>query len=149
MKESGEAALSYARSRAERLGLKLDFYEGLDIHVHVPAGATPKDGPSAGVCMATALISSLCRKPVRRDVAMTGEITLRGCVLPVGGLREKALAALRQKIYTILIPAQNRKDLSEIPPNLRRKLRFVPVKHMDEILDLALKPSSSETERHG
>ncbi len=146
MKESGQAALSYARSRAERLGLTLDFYERLDIHIHVPAGATPKDGPSAGVCMATALISSLCRKPVRRDVAMTGEITLRGCVLPVGGLREKALAALRQKIYTILIPAQNRKDLTEIPPNLRRKLRFVPVKHMDEILDLALKPSSAKTE---
>jgi ATP-dependent Lon protease len=146
MKESGQAALSYARSRAERLGLKVDFYERLDIHIHVPAGAIPKDGPSAGVCMATALISSLCQIPVRRDVAMTGEITLRGCVLPVGGLREKALAALRQKIYTILIPAQNRKDLAEIPPNLRRQLRFVPVKHMDEILDLALKPSSSETE---
>ncbi|HYA02157.1 MAG TPA: endopeptidase La [Syntrophobacteria bacterium] len=146
MKESGQAALSYARSRAERFGLKLDFYERLDIHIHVPAGATPKDGPSAGVCMATALISSLCRKPVRRDVAMTGEVTLRGCVLPVGGLREKALAALRQKIYTILIPAQNRKDLTEIPPNLRRQLRFVPVKHMDEILDFALKPSSAKTE---
>ena len=146
MKESGQAALSYARSRAERLGLKLDFYERLDIHIHVPAGATPKDGPSAGVCMATALISSLCRKPSRRDVAMTGEITLRGCVLPVGGLREKALAALRQKIYTILIPAQNRKDLTEIPPNLRRQLRFVPVKHMDEILDFALKPSPVKTE---
>jgi len=146
MKESGQAALSYARSRAERFGLKLDFYEKLDIHIHVPAGATPKDGPSAGVCMATALISSLCRKPVRRDVAMTGEVTLRGCVLPVGGLREKALAALRQKIYTILIPAQNRKDLTEIPPNLRRQLRFVPVKHMDEILDFALKPSSAKTE---
>jgi ATP-dependent Lon protease len=146
MKESGQAALSYARSRAERFGLKLDFYERLDIHIHVPAGAIPKDGPSAGVCMATALISSLSRKAVRRDVAMTGEITLRGCVLPVGGLREKALAALRQKIYTILIPDQNRKDLTEIPPRLRRQLRFVPVKHMDEILDLALKPSSAKTE---
>ena len=145
MKESGQAALSYARSRAERFGLKLDFYEKLDLHIHVPAGAIPKDGPSAGVSMATALISTLCRRPVRRDVAMTGEITLRGYVLPVGGLREKALAALRQKIYTVLIPAQNRKDLTEIPRNLRRQLHFVPVKHMDEILELALRPATEKT----
>jgi ATP-dependent Lon protease len=145
MKESGQAALSYARSRAERFGLKLDFYEKLDLHIHVPAGAIPKDGPSAGVCMATALISTLCRRPVRRDLAMTGEITLRGYVLPVGGLREKALAALRQKIYTVLIPAENRKDLTEIPRNLRRQLHFVPVKHMDEILELALRPPSDKT----
>jgi ATP-dependent Lon protease len=145
MKESGQAALSYARSRAERFGLKLDFYEKLDLHIHVPAGAIPKDGPSAGVCMATALISTLCRRPVRRDLAMTGEITLRGYVLPVGGLREKALAALRQKIYTVLIPAENRKDLTEIPRNLRRQLHFVPVKHMDEILELALRPPSEKT----
>ena len=144
MKESGQAALSYARSRAERFGLKLDFYEKLDLHIHVPAGAIPKDGPSAGVSMATALISTLCRRPVRRDVAMTGEITLRGYVLPVGGLREKALAALRQKIYTVLIPAQNRKDLTEIPRKLRRQLHFVPVKHMDEILELALRPSTEK-----
>jgi len=145
MKESGQAALSYARSRAERFGLRLDFYEKLDLHIHVPAGAIPKDGPSAGVCMATALISTLCRRPVRRDVAMTGEITLRGYVLPVGGLREKALAALRQKIYTVLIPADNRKDLTEIPRNLRRQLHFVPVKHMDEILELALRPATEKT----
>jgi len=145
MKESGQAALSYARSRAERFGLKLDFYEKLDLHIHVPAGAIPKDGPSAGVSMATALISTLCRRPVRRDLAMTGEITLRGYVLPVGGLREKALAALRQKIYTVLIPAENRKDLTEIPRNLRRQLHFVPVKHMDEILELALRPPTEKT----
>ncbi len=145
MKESGQAALSYARSRAERFGLRLDFYEKLDLHIHVPAGAIPKDGPSAGVSMATALISTLCRRPVRRDVAMTGEITLRGYVLPVGGLREKALAALRQKIYTVLIPAQNRKDLTEIPRNLRRQLHFVPVKHMDEILEFALRPATEKT----
>ncbi|HVO84934.1 MAG TPA: endopeptidase La [Syntrophobacteria bacterium] len=145
MKESGQAALSYARSRAERFGLKLDFYEKLDLHIHVPAGAIPKDGPSAGVSMATALISTLCRRPIRRDLAMTGEITLRGYVLPVGGLREKALAALRQKIYTVLIPAENRKDLTEIPRNLRRQLHFVPVKHMDEILELALRPPSDKT----
>jgi ATP-dependent Lon protease len=145
MKESGQAALSYARSRAERFGLKLDFYEKLDLHIHVPAGAIPKDGPSAGVSMATALISTLCRRPVRRDVAMTGEITLRGYVLPVGGLREKALAALRQKIYTVLIPAENRKDLTEIPRTLRRQLHFVPVKHMDEILELALRPPADKT----
>jgi ATP-dependent Lon protease len=145
MKESGQAALSYARSRAERFGLRPDFYEKLDLHIHVPAGAIPKDGPSAGVSMATALISTLCRRPVRRDVAMTGEITLRGYVLPVGGLREKALAALRQKIYTVLIPAQNRKDLTEVPRILRRQLHFVPVKHMDEILELALRPPVDKT----
>jgi ATP-dependent Lon protease len=144
MKESAQAALSYTRSRAEQLGLEPDFYETLDIHIHVPAGAIPKDGPSAGVTMATALVSSLCQKPVRRDLAMTGEITLRGNVLPVGGLKEKALAALRAKIHTMVIPAQNRKDLTEIPKNIRRHLQFKPVGHLDEILQIALGSSSGE-----
>ncbi|UCG14792.1 MAG: endopeptidase La [Deltaproteobacteria bacterium] len=144
MKESAQAALSYARTRAEQLGLKPDFYEELDIHIHVPAGAIPKDGPSAGVTMATALISSLCQRPVRRDLAMTGEITLRGHILPVGGLKEKSLAALRARVNTLLIPSQNRKDLVEIPKRIRRKLRFKTVNHMDEILDLALNPSDKE-----
>lgn len=143
MKESAQAALSYARSRAGRLGLESDLFDKLDIHVHVPAGATPKDGPSAGVAVATALVSTLCKRLARRDVAMTGEITLRGCVLPVGGLREKSLAALRAGIHTIFIPFQNRKDLVEIPRHLRRRLQFVPVKHMDEILELALTPPAA------
>jgi ATP-dependent Lon protease len=138
MKESGQAALSYARARADRLNLAPDFYEKLDIHIHVPAGATPKDGPSAGVTMATALVSALTQIPVRRDVAMTGEITLRGKVLPIGGLKEKAIAALRARVKTVIIPAANKKDLVEIPKNVKRRLKFVAVADMDEVLNEAL-----------
>lgn len=138
MKESAHAALSYARSKAARWGIDEDFYADKDVHVHVPAGAIPKDGPSAGVTMTTAIVSALTGIPVRKDVAMTGEITLRGRVLPVGGLKEKALAALRAKIDTVIIPERNRKDLEEIPKHIRKKLRFVYAKHMDEILELAL-----------
>jgi ATP-dependent Lon protease len=138
MRESGQAALSYARSRAERLRLPPDFYEKLDIHIHVPSGATPKDGPSAGVTMACALISTLTRIPVRRDVAMTGEITLRGKVLPIGGLKEKAIAALMAHMKKVIIPAANKKDLTEIPKNIKRRLKFVPVSNMDEVLAEAL-----------
>jgi len=138
MKESAQAALSYARSRADLLQLAPDFYEKLDIHIHVPAGATPKDGPSAGVTMATALISALTQIPVRRDVAMTGEITLRGKVLPIGGLKEKAIAALRARIKKVIIPEANQKDLVEIPKNIKRRLKFVPVANMDEVLKEAL-----------
>ncbi|MGB8992877.1 MAG: endopeptidase La [Desulfobaccales bacterium] len=138
MKESGQAALSYARARADRLGLAPDFYEKLDIHIHVPAGATPKDGPSAGVTMATALVSALTQIPVRRDVAMTGEITLRGKVLPIGGLKEKAIAALRARVKKVIIPEANKKDLVEIPKNVKRRLKFVPVSDMDEVLTEAL-----------
>jgi ATP-dependent Lon protease len=138
MKESGQAALSYARARAERLNLTPDFYEKLDIHIHVPAGATPKDGPSAGVTMATALISALTQIPVRRDVAMTGEITLRGKVLPIGGLKEKAIAALRARVQKVIIPLANKKDLVEIPKNVKRRLKFVAVADMDEVLNEAL-----------
>jgi ATP-dependent Lon protease len=145
MKESGQAAMSYFRSRAARFGLEEKFYFSKDIHVHVPAGAIPKDGPSAGVTMATALVSALTAIPVRSDVAMTGEITLRGRVLPIGGLREKSLAALRARIYTIIAPEQNEKDLDEIPRHIRRRLNFKFVKHMDEVLKLALK-EDPETE---
>ncbi|MBI5682011.1 MAG: endopeptidase La [Deltaproteobacteria bacterium] len=139
MKESAQAALSYARSKAGELGLDADFYKELDIHIHVPAGAIPKDGPSAGVTMAAALISTLTKTPISKDVAMTGEITLRGRVLPIGGLKEKALAALRANINTVLVPERNKKDMEEIPKDLRKKMNFVFVRHMDDVLKVALK----------
>jgi ATP-dependent Lon protease len=138
MKESGQAALSYARSRAKELGLPERFYEKLDVHVHVPAGGIPKDGPSAGITMATALISALTRRPAKREVAMTGEITLRGRVLPVGGIREKVLAAHRAGIKTFILPLRNQKDLSEVPGDVKRQLKFVQVDHMDDVLPIAL-----------
>ncbi|HEX6768111.1 MAG TPA: endopeptidase La [Candidatus Binatia bacterium] len=138
MKESAQAAVSYARAHAKTLGIEADFYQKLDIHIHVPAGAIPKDGPSAGITMATALISALTKRPVNRDVAMTGEITLRGRVLPIGGLKEKSLAAFRAGIKTILIPERNEKDLDEIPKPLRRKLRWVIAKNMSDVLKVAL-----------
>ncbi len=139
MKESAHAALSYARSRADRFGLKPDFYKNLDLHIHVPSGAIPKDGPSAGITMAASLISALTKVPVSKDIAMTGEISLRGRVLPVGGIKEKCLAALRAKIFTIIIPERNKKDIEEIPKDVRKKLKFIPVKHMDEVLDIIFK----------
>lgn len=138
MKESASAALSVVRSRAERLGIDVDFLQKQDVHVHVPDGATPKDGPSAGIAMVTSLVSILTRVPIRADVAMTGEITLRGRVSAIGGLKEKLLAALRGGIRTVLIPDENRKDLADIPPNVTRDLKIVPVKWIDEVLDLAL-----------
>jgi len=138
MKESAQAAVSYARAHATTLGIEADFYQKLDIHIHVPAGAIPKDGPSAGITMATALISALTRRAVSRDVAMTGEITLRGRVLPIGGLKEKSLAAFRAGIKTIIIPDRNEKDLDEIPKPLRRKLRWVVAKNMSDVLTVAL-----------
>ncbi|NLA67924.1 MAG: endopeptidase La, partial [Gammaproteobacteria bacterium] len=138
MKESASAALSVVRARAERLGLELDFLQKRDVHVHVPDGATPKDGPSAGIAMATSLVSTLTRIPVRAEVAMTGEITLRGKVTAIGGLKEKLLAALRGGITTVIIPEENRKDLADIPKNVTQHLRIVPVKWIDEVLDLAL-----------
>ncbi|MBW1725649.1 MAG: endopeptidase La, partial [Deltaproteobacteria bacterium] len=138
MQESARAALSYTRANLRSLGLKESVFENKDVHIHVPAGAIPKDGPSAGTAMATALISALTNKPVHRDIAMTGEITLRGRVLPVGGLKEKALGALRAGIRTIIIPEKNKKDLTEIPLNVKRKIDFVPVKNMDKVLSLAI-----------
>jgi ATP-dependent Lon protease len=138
MQESARAALSYARASLCMLGLKEDVFENKDIHIHVPAGAIPKDGPSAGIAMATALISILVDKPVNKDVAMTGEITLRGRVLPVGGLKEKALGAIRGGIRTIIIPEKNKRDLKEIPVHIKRKIKFIPVKNMDNVLSLAI-----------
>jgi ATP-dependent Lon protease len=138
MQESAQAAMSYVRSRAASLGLPPDFYQSIDVHIHVPEGATPKDGPSAGITIATALVSALARIPVRSDVAMTGEITLRGRVLPIGGLKEKALAAYRSGISAVLIPAENEKDLEDVPAVVKRKLRFVSVEHMDSVLQHTL-----------
>jgi ATP-dependent Lon protease len=138
MRESAQAALSYARARAKELGLDDKFHETLDVHIHIPAGAVPKDGPSAGITMATALISALTRRPAHRDLAMTGEITLRGRVLPIGGLKEKVLAAHRAGLKTFLAPAKNRKDLPEVPRDVQRDLRIVFVDHMDKVLPLAL-----------
>jgi ATP-dependent Lon protease len=138
MKESASAALSVVRARTERLGIDLDFLQKLDVHVHVPDGATPKDGPSAGIAMATSLVSTLTKVPVRSDVAMTGEITLRGKVTAIGGLKEKLLAALRGGIKTVIIPDENRKDLADIPKNVTQHMKIVPVKWIDEVLDLAL-----------
>jgi ATP-dependent Lon protease len=138
MQESARAALSYARSRAAALRIDRDFQEKLDLHIHVPEGATPKDGPSAGITMATALISALTGRPVRNDIAMTGEITLRGRVLAVGGLKEKTLAAHRAGIRRVIVPAQNRRDLAEIPRRVREEMEFHFVESMDEVLQLAL-----------
>jgi ATP-dependent Lon protease len=138
MKESIEAARTVVRSRAKRLGIKVDVLGKTDIHIHVPEGATPKDGPSAGIAMTTALVSVLTGIPVRADVAMTGEITLRGEVLPIGGLKEKLLAAHRGDIKTVLIPEQNVKDLADIPDNVKNKLEIVPVRWIDKVLEVAL-----------
>ncbi|MGH7740822.1 MAG: endopeptidase La, partial [Candidatus Eiseniibacteriota bacterium] len=138
MRESGHAALSYARARATKLGLDKWFYRDIDVHVHVPEGAIPKDGPSAGITIATALVSALTGVPTKPDVAMTGEITLRGTVLPIGGLNEKAVAARRAGIRTLLIPAGNDKDLAEVPEDVRSAIEFVQVEDMDQVLELAL-----------
>lgn len=139
MKESAHAALSYIRANAQRLGIPTDFYKNKDIHVHFPEGAVPKDGPSAGVTVTTAMVSALTNTPVRRDVAMTGEVSIRGRVLPIGGLKEKTMAALRHGISTVIIPEDNRRDLEEIDQTVRKSLNFITAKTVDTVLDTALK----------
>jgi len=138
MQESAQAALFYARANASVLGLDPEFHAKHDIHIHVPGGATPKDGPSAGITIATALVSVLSGRKVSKDIAMTGEMTLRGNILAVGGLREKALAALQYGIRKVIIPFENIKDLEEIPEEQRKQIHFIPVKHVSEVLELAL-----------
>ena len=138
MKESATAALSFIRTNAEALGIAKDFFEDQDIHIHVPSGAIPKDGPSAGVTMMTALTSLLTNKLVKKDLAMTGEITLRGLVLPVGGIKEKVLAAHRAGIKTIILPKWNKKDLADIPPKIRKDIDFHFVEDMMDVLKIAI-----------
>lgn len=138
MQESAKTAISYVRSVSEELGIEKDFYKNKDIHIHVPEGAVPKDGPSAGVTMATAVASALTGRAVRSDVAMTGEITLRGRVLEIGGLREKSIAAMRAGISTVLIPEGNRADLDDIPDEVKQQIEFIPVKNMNAVLEHSL-----------
>jgi ATP-dependent Lon protease len=138
MQESAQAALSYIRGRAQALGLSREFYRNVDLHLHVPEGAIPKDGPSAGITMATALASALAKIPVRRDIAMTGEITLRGKVLAIGGLKEKLLAALRAGIFEVILPRANEKEIAELPDNIKSSIKLHFVDNMDEVLSLAL-----------
>ncbi len=149
MKESARTAMSYVRSRAAEWGIDADFYKTKDIHVHVPEGAVPKDGPSAGVTMATAMVSALSGIPVRHDVAMTGEITLRGRVLPIGGLREKSMAAYTRHMHTVLLPQENEADLVEVDAAVKDTIQFVPVSHMDAVLNMALRRDNRELENRG
>ncbi len=140
MQESGQAALTYIKSRALSLGIDLDVFERMDIHLHMPEGAIPKDGPSAGITIATAMISALTGRPVYRHIGMTGEITLRGRVLPIGGVREKVLAAYRAGLRVVLLPEKNLKDLHDVPKAVRSELKIIPVIHMDQVLEVALAP---------
>ena len=139
MKESAMAAISYIRANSLKLGIAENFHKTKDIHIHVPEGAVPKDGPSAGITMATAVVSALTKNPVRNDIAMTGEITLRGRVLPIGGLKEKSLAAFRAGITDIIIPNENKADIDDVPKEVRSKINFIPVKSMDTVLENALR----------
>ncbi|HEV7502554.1 MAG TPA: S16 family serine protease, partial [Vicinamibacteria bacterium] len=147
MQESAHAAMSYVRSKAEQLGITPGFNRKIDVHIHVPEGAIPKDGPSAGITIATALVSALTKKPVRRDVAMTGEITLRGKVFPIGGVKEKLLAAHRIGITTIILPRENEKDLADIPANVLGALTIELVEHVDEVLRIALVPPTAPAQQ--
>ena len=146
MKESAMTGISYIRANSDILNVEPEFYKDMDIHIHVPEGAIPKDGPSAGITIATAVVSALSNTPIYRDVAMTGEITLRGRVLPVGGIKEKLLAAHRMGIKKVLLPYENSKDLEEIPDRIKKKMEFVLVKRMDEVLEHALVKKVDENE---
>ena len=137
MQESAQAALSFVKSRAKQFNIPKDYFEKTDVHIHIPEGAVPKDGPSAGVTLAIALISAITNTPVKKDIAMTGEVTLRGNVLPVGGIKEKVLAAHRLGIKTIIIPEKNEKDLEELPQQIKEELTITSVNHMDQIIPLA------------
>lgn len=143
MQESGQAALTYIKSRAAALNIDTDVFERMDIHVHMPEGAIPKDGPSAGITMATAILSALTGRAVYKHVGMTGEITLRGRILPIGGVREKVMAAHRAGLKTVILPEKNMKDLVDLPKSARAELKIIPVKHMDEVLGVALAPKPS------
>jgi len=145
MQESARAALTYARAHAASLKIEENFYEKNDVHIHVPAGAIPKDGPSAGITMAVALISALTGRPVRKDIAMTGEITLRGKVMPVGGIKEKVLAAHRAGVKKVILPRENEKDLEEVPQQIKDELKFIFVDHVDEVLKETLQPTMKVT----
>lgn len=138
MKESAQAALSYIRSRSDQFGLPKDLFQKTDIHIHVPEGAVPKDGPSAGLAITTAMVSALTKTPVHRTVAMTGEITLRGRALEIGGVKEKVIAAHRAGIKTVILPKENKKDLEDVPKEVLKDLKFHFVSHMDEVLPIAL-----------
>jgi ATP-dependent Lon protease len=144
MQESAKIAVSYARFIAKEYGISPDFYQQKDIHIHAPEGAVPKDGPSAGVTMTTALVSALSGIPVRADVAMTGEITLHGKVMPIGGLREKAMAAYKAGIYTVIIPEENTADLEEVDDVVKEKIKFIPVKELSEVLEIALERKATK-----
>ena len=151
MKESCQAALSYIRTRAKQLGLNEKFFQKIDVHVHVPEGAVPKDGPSAGIAITTAIVSALTKIPVNRKTGMTGEITLRGRVLEIGGLKEKVIAAHRAGLKTVIIPKENKKDLEDVPKEVLKDLSFIPVSHMDEVLEIALTkapPRITQSEFH-
>jgi ATP-dependent Lon protease len=138
MQESAQAAFSLVKSRAERLGVRSRLFSTTDLHVHIPEGAVPKDGPSAGIAMATAIVSAFSGRPVRKDIAMTGEVTLRGRVLPIGGLKEKVLAAFREEVKIVLFPKGNEKDLPDIPENVRTAVQLIPVQNIDEVFARAL-----------
>ena len=148
MQESARAAMSYVRSRGTELGLEKDFYQKIDVHIHVPEGAIPKDGPSAGITMATSLVSALTKIPVHNDLAMTGEITLRGAILPIGGLKEKVLAAHRAGIKKVLIPAENEKDIEEVPASVLKTVELELVSHMDQVLKKAMVTDDPENTKN-
>jgi ATP-dependent Lon protease len=147
MKESAQAAFTYIRSHATDLGIESNSFDKFDVHIHIPEGAIPKDGPSAGIAMTLALISAITKRPVKANIAMTGEITLRGRVLGIGGLKEKVLAAIRAGVKTVIFPRGNEKDLAEIPAYVRKRLNLMPVAHLDEVFAIAFKDQSEGTTR--